>query len=91
MGIRFLFFLFFLGLREGLVLGFFWVFLIWVLGSCGLGEPAVDVEKSKAVGSAMTRSKKRPNKLPKSNPKAAWGKLLSQYSQVGFWSSVLYC
>ncbi|KAF4364478.1 hypothetical protein F8388_007055 [Cannabis sativa] len=46
-----------------------------------LGEPAVDVEKSKALGPAITRSKKRPSKLPKSNPKVAWGKLLSQFSQ----------
>ncbi|PON96572.1 Spastin [Trema orientale] len=47
-----------------------------------LGEPAVDVEKAaKAVGPAMTRSKKRLNKLPKSNPKMAWAKLLSQFSQ----------
>ena len=45
----------------------------------------VDLDKSKALGPAMTRSKKRPNKLPKSNPKVAWGKLLSQFSQVDFY------
>lgn len=40
------------------------------------------MEKSKAVSQAMTRSKKRPNRLPKSNPKMVWGRLLSQFSQV---------
>ncbi|XP_024021965.1 uncharacterized protein LOC21389436 [Morus notabilis] len=44
------------------------------------GEAAVDADKSKAVVPASGRGKKRPSKLPKSNPKAAWGKLLSQCS-----------
>lgn len=50
-----------------------------------LGEAAVDADKSKAVVPASGRGKKRPSKLPKSNPKAAWGKLLSQCSLVGFY------
>lgn len=48
-----------------------------------LGEAALDAEKSKPVSPASGRGKKRPSKLPKSNPKVAWGKLLSQCSQVG--------
>lgn len=46
-----------------------------------LGEAALDAEKSKPVSPASCRGKKRPSKLPKSNPKVAWGKLLSQCSQ----------
>ena len=46
------------------------------------GEAAVDEEKSKATGAAI-RAKKRLTKL-KSSQKVAWGKLLSQCSQVGF-------
>lgn len=48
----------------------------------------MDGEKSKGAvgavaGAATGRSKKRPGKS-KSVPKAAWGKLLSQCSQVWF-------
>lgn len=46
------------------------------------GEAAMDEEKSTAAGAAAGRSKKRPTKSTKSAPKAAWGKLLSQCSQV---------
>ena len=61
--------------------------LIWVSDSCGLDEEAVvDAEKSKTVVPATSRGKRRPSKLPKSAPKEAWGKLLSQCSQVGFTS-----
>lgn len=45
----------------------------------GLGDSAIDVDKSKSNGSALNRGKKRQLK---SNG-AAWGKLLSQCSQVG--------
>ena len=50
-----------------------------------IGETAEDAEKTKAVGAAAVgRLKKRPVKSTKSNAKAAWGKLLSQCSQVDF-------
>lgn len=51
-----------------------------------LGETAVEAERSKAGAAALGRSKKRPTKSTKSGPKAAWGKLLSQCSQVDFHS-----
>ncbi|KAL5561481.1 hypothetical protein UlMin_031228 [Ulmus minor] len=44
-------------------------------------EAVVDAEKSKTVVPATSRGKRRPSKLPKSAPKEAWGKLLSQCSQ----------
>ena len=54
------------------------------------GGAAVDAEKSKAAGVEALRAKKRLTKLTKSSQKVAWGKLLSQCSQVGFmFNSVL--
>ena len=47
----------------------------------GLGEPVVAVEKSKSVAVVSNRGRKRS---AKSNATVAWGKLLSQCSQVGF-------
>lgn len=50
----------------------------------------MDTEKSKAAGVEALRAKKRLTKLTKSSQKVAWGKLLSQCSQVGFmFNSVL--
>lgn len=47
-----------------------------------LGDVAADAEKSKAVvASMLNRTKKRTMRMPKSNSKPAWGKLLSQCSQ----------
>lgn len=49
------------------------------------GETAVDAEKLKVVEAAAAgRSKKRSTKSTKTSPKAAWGKLISQCSQVDF-------
>lgn len=42
----------------------------------------IDVEKSKAKESALNRGKKR--QLKSNVAAAAWGKLVSQCSQVGF-------
>lgn len=48
-----------------------------------LGDVAADAEKSKAVVATMlNRTKKRTMRMAKSNSKPAWGKLLSQCSQV---------
>ena len=48
-----------------------------------VGDVAADAEKSKVVVATMlNRSKKRTMRLAKSNSKPAWGKLLSQCSQV---------
>lgn len=48
-----------------------------------LGDVAADAEKSKAVVATMlNRTKKRTMRMTKSNSKPAWGKLLSQCSQV---------
>lgn len=56
------------------------------------GETAVDAEKSKVVGvAAVGRSRKRSTKSTKTSPKAAWGKLLSQSSQVDIHSSLSIC
>lgn len=41
----------------------------------------VDAEKPKAATTTGARSKRRPGKLPKSSPKVAWGKLISQCNQ----------
>lgn len=46
-------------------------------------ETAVEADKSKSLGVAANgRSQKKPAKSAKLSPKAAWGKLLSQSSQV---------
>ncbi|GMQ00056.1 hypothetical protein CsSME_00047293 [Camellia sinensis var. sinensis] len=45
-----------------------------------LGDSAMDAEKVKSVALALNRAKKRQLKQ---NVKVAWGKLLSQYSEVG--------
>lgn len=45
-----------------------------------LGDSVIDLEKAKSHGKVLNRGRKR---LLKSNTGVAWGKLLSQYSQVG--------
>lgn len=65
--------------------------LCWVVGSdqfvWNLGDVAADAEKSKAVVATMlNRTKKRTMRMTKPNSKPAWGKLLSQCSQVEFYS-----
>lgn len=65
------------------------VLLNWILSWCisilGLGQADGDVEKSKAVAVVFDgRVKKKPRRPSKLSSKVAWGKLLSQCSQVGF-------
>lgn len=83
-------------LESGFLLNFdFLFFCFWGFGfDCAFflisGGAAVDAEKSKAAGVEALRAKKRLTKLTKSSQKVAWGKLLSQCSQVGFmFNSVL--
>lgn len=48
-----------------------------------LGDVGADAEKSKVdVATLFNRTKKRTMRMTKSNSKPAWGKLLSQCSQV---------
>ena len=59
-------------------IGSFWVLVVKL--EMGLGDNEVNGDKSKP---AMNRMKKRTTKAGKLNAKVAWGKLLSQCSQVG--------
>lgn len=62
----------------------------------GLGETTLNDEISKTAGAVLNGGKKRqsksaPTKPPKPSDKLAWGKLLSQCSQVGvFCSSFMF-
>lgn len=50
------------------------------------GDSAIDAEKGKSIGTLLNRGKKRQLK---SNAVVAWGRLVSQCSQVSFDSSII--
>lgn len=65
------------------------IFIVFIsyLGSWGLGEATLDADQPDSVALTFSRVKKRTKKLTQPHPKNAWGKLLSQCTQVGFASS----